>query len=183
MKNNSPNDHLTSYTDGVNFDINADGTRPRIGWTEARAQVGILALDRNNDGSINDGSELFGTTTRRPDGKVAANGFVALSDLDVNPRNGKIDVKDPAYAFLRLWFDDNHDGISQVSELVPLAQAGIVALNTSYRQMSRVDNNGNLYAWEGSATISDNGKEVTRRMFDVAFIAEDLTYLNAEPLR
>jgi hypothetical protein len=49
--------------------------------------------------------------------------------------------------------------------------------------MSRVDNNGNLYAWEGSATISDNGKEVTRRMFDVAFIAEDLTYLNAEPLR
>lgn len=167
--NNSSNYHLTSYTDGVLFDINATGTPVQVGWTEAGSSIGILALDRNGDGTINNGSELFGTATRRLDGSLAANGFEALKDLDV-VHDGQVDANDPAYELLRVWFDNSHDGVSQVNELVPLSTAGIVALFTHYRETSRMDRNGNLYAWQGSALVLKNGRERRRRVFDVALI-------------
>jgi len=63
--------HLTSYTDGVLFDIDATGIALRVGWTESDSSIGILAADRNGNGTIDDGSELFGTATRKRNGDRA----------------------------------------------------------------------------------------------------------------
>jgi hypothetical protein len=172
LKNNSSNFHLTSYNDGVSFDINATGVPLQVGWTEAGSQIAILVLDRNGNGSIDDGSELFGNATKKRDGSPAAHGFDALVDLDggADVSDGRIDANDADYARLRLWLDDNHDGISQANELVPLADAGISALFTAYEETPRMDHHGNLYKFEGSVLVVRNGREHKRRMFDVFLI-------------
>ncbi|SRR5579884_2791456 len=79
---------LTSVNDGVEFDIAARGTKVKVAWTVPQTEDGFLALDRNHDGFINDGSELFGNMTSQPlpvtGGK---NGFLALAEFD-KPANG-----------------------------------------------------------------------------------------------
>jgi hypothetical protein len=75
---------LTSPADGVWFDLTARGSAVRTAWTTADSAMGFLVWDRNNNGTIDDGSELFGNATRRQDGSIAANGFDALRG-DVPP--------------------------------------------------------------------------------------------------
>lgn len=172
LKNNSSHYDLTSYIDGVLFDIHATGAPLQVGWTEPDSLIGILVLDRNGNGTIDDGSELFGTATRKRDGRRAVNGFDALVDLDGGPgvSDGRIDSNDPWYTLLRVWFDDNHDGVSQANELVPLADAGVSALFTAYQETPRMDRHGNLYKYEGSALVVKNGREYKHKLFDVALI-------------
>jgi hypothetical protein len=81
----------TGIEAGTQFDIYADGERINTGWVGSGD--GLLVLDRNGDGQINDGSELFGTATRRSDGSRASDGFAALSDLDSN-HDGVVNGKD-----------------------------------------------------------------------------------------
>lgn len=77
----SDGDHLTSAEHGVWFDINATGQPKRVAWTKRNDDVAFLVLDRNGNGVIDDGTELFGTATVRSDGTRALNGFDALLDL------------------------------------------------------------------------------------------------------
>jgi hypothetical protein len=84
---------LTDATYG--FDLNADGTDERISFV--RSGSGLLALDRNGDGVVNDGSELFGPTT--------GDGFRELAALD-GDGNGWIDEADAAYGDLSVWTKD-----------------------------------------------------------------------------
>jgi hypothetical protein len=77
------------------FDLNADGADERISFV--RAGSGLLALDRNGDGLVNDGSELFGPTT--------GDGFGELAALD-GDGNGWLDEADSAYGDLRVWSKD-----------------------------------------------------------------------------
>lgn len=172
LENNSSNFQLTSAADGVLFDINSDGILEQIAWTQPDSLVAFLVLDRNHNGTIDDGSELFGTATRKSDGTVAANGFDALLDLDGGPliSDGKIDASDAAYWQLRLWLDRNHDGISQPDELITLPQARISAIFTDYRESRRVDQYGNAYRFMGKALMANkNGKDVPILIFDVVF--------------
>lgn len=74
-----------------------------------------IALDRDGDGAITSGLELFG------DAGGAKNGFEALAALDDN-RDGVIDRADPAFAKLLLWADANGDRASSPAELSPLAE-------------------------------------------------------------
>src|SRR5262245_26889770 len=74
--------------------------------TSQDSAVALLALDRNDNGVIDDGSELFGTATRKRDGTLAKNGFDALAEFDLNG-DGKIDERDAVYSRLRLWIDAN----------------------------------------------------------------------------
>ena len=75
-----------------------------------------LALDRNHNGAIDSGAELFGSDTRLADGTAARNGFVALGDLDAN-QDGQIDARDPGFHSLVLWADRDQNRLSDLSEL------------------------------------------------------------------
>ena len=171
LKSNTASYHLTASADGVAFDLDTDGTREQIAWTEATSPVVFLSMDRNHNDRIDDGSELFGTYTRLSDGSLAANGFDALLDLDGGPgvSDGQIDSHDPAYDQLRVWHDRNHNGISEPDELATLIDTRIVTIFTSYRSTPRVDRYGNRYLFEGSALITQNSRVLPRKMFDVVF--------------
>jgi hypothetical protein len=160
---------LTSATGGVYFDLAVTGHPQRIAWTSANSPVGFLALDRNGNGIIDNGRELFGNFTQLSDGTLAANGFEALREFDVN-RDGRIDAADPVFGQLRLWFDRNHNGFSEPDELFTLAAVGIDAIFTRYTEGSRTDEYGNRYRFAGTATIDRRRSDNTRRVFDVFFI-------------
>lgn len=97
------------------FDLDADGTSEQINALAGGS--GFLALDRNGDGKINDGTELFGAQS--------GNGFADLAKLD-SDGNGWIDENDAAYNDLRVWTQDANGN----DQLVSLQQAGVGALNT-----------------------------------------------------
>ena len=96
---------------GVMFDHSADGTKNATGWVSK--DDGLLVLDRNGNGTIDSGKELFGDNTILSNGQKAKDGYAALADLD-NNGDSKIDATDAAYTQLHIWQDSNQDGISQV---------------------------------------------------------------------
>ena len=76
---------LTSVDNGVRFDLNADGVLEQVAWTRRDSDDAFLALDRNGNGRIDDGGELFGNhTPARPDNReiTTANGFEALKFVE-----------------------------------------------------------------------------------------------------
>jgi hypothetical protein len=170
LDSNESNYHLTTPNDGVWFDIFATGQPDKVSWPTPESNVAFLVLDRNHNGVIDDGSELFGNRTPLSTGGFAANGFEALKDLDGGDAgNGRIDARDPIYAELRVWLDRNHNGVSEPDELIPLNTAGITAIFTDYRESRRVDRNGNRYRYVGEALLRNGRRESLRRVFDVIF--------------
>ncbi|MBV7431697.1 RTX toxin, partial [Acidovorax sp. sif0715] len=128
---------ITPLSRGVQFDGNGDTIRTNTSWVQA--DDGLLVLDRNGNGVIDSGRELFGDETLLADGKKAAHGFAALAELDVGGAanatggagDGLFDAKDAQYTNVRIWRDANQDGISQASEMQTLAEAGIASVKLS----------------------------------------------------
>jgi hypothetical protein len=140
---------LSSAADGEAFDINADGTVDRTAFV--RGNDAYLALDRNGNGQIDDGGELFG------DQHGARNGFEELARFDDN-REGFIDKNDSVFKRLRLLYDRNGDNQVGRSEWSSLTDQGIEAIDLRYQQGNRVDDTrGNSLA-ERSAYIRSNGQ-------------------------
>ncbi|MFK7838690.1 MAG: DUF4214 domain-containing protein [Bdellovibrionales bacterium] len=111
---------LSHVEDGVQFDIDNDGIAEQTAWV--KADDGLLALDGNNDGIINNQSELFGDTATLSDG------FNKLAGLDSN-QDGQIDSGDEAFEDLVVWQDHNQDGVSDSDELLSLQDLEIVSIN------------------------------------------------------
>jgi hypothetical protein len=136
---------------GAVFDVNADGQAESVGWlsnTDA-----WLALDRNGNGLIDDGSELFGSGTTMPDASKALDGFAALRVLDSN-QDGVIDSNDAAFGKLSLWVDANSNAKTDPGELRTLTQAGIQSLSLVAKPTAIIDQ-GNLIGLMGSYTTID----------------------------
>ncbi|MGY3496334.1 calcium-binding protein [Bradyrhizobium sp. USDA 4502] len=102
----------------VHFDFGGDGFSERTGWVSAND--GILAIDANDNGTIDNGLELFGSTIQ--------DGFAILEKLDTN-QDGKIDAQDADFGKLRVWRDLNQDGVSDAGELQSLSSAGITSIS------------------------------------------------------
>lgn len=154
---------LTDFADGVLFDLRSDGVRRQISWTARGSDDAFLFLDRNHNGVVDGGTELFGNYTPTPGG-TSLNGFVALATLDSNG-DGVLDSRDPVYWQLQLWTDRNHDGMSDPSELVSLAQSGIKSISLNYEESRRRDQYGNLFRFR-SHVIGTGGPFA----FDVSFL-------------
>ena len=117
------------FLSNVNFDLDGDGLPNKTGWISRKD--GFLAVDRNGNGKIDDGTELFGEATILHSGVRAANGYAAMADLDEN-HDGYLDEHDGMFRKLVVWFDRNQDGISQPSELFKLSDLGITRLSVKY---------------------------------------------------
>jgi len=125
---------------GVQFDINADGSMESVGWVSSGD--GLLTFDRNADGTVNDGSELFGSAFQLADGSLANDGFEALASLDSNA-DGTLDASDSAWGSLQVWKDANSDGVSGEGEMFSLNDLGITSLSLA-NTASNDTNNGNI---------------------------------------
>lgn len=125
---------------------------------------GLLVMDRNHDGVINNGSELFGMGTVLANGKRATDGYVALAAEDTN-HDGKIDSHDAHWKELKVWVDGNHDGKTDAGELKTLDEIGIASLDLNATKNGAIDN-GNLVGLVSSYTTTD-GKQ--HQMADVWF--------------
>ncbi len=153
----------SGLSDGVLFDLDADGEKDLTGWT-AGSDDAFLCLDLDRNGVIDDGGELFGDNTLLPDGSKALNGFEALAQYDSNS-DGKIDKNDRIWPYLRLWCDSNHNGISEKDELIPIMVSRVEKISLDYSYMNRWDN-GNLLGECSSFTNRDGS---THNIIDVWF--------------
>ncbi|OGB32562.1 MAG: hypothetical protein A3F78_11155 [Burkholderiales bacterium RIFCSPLOWO2_12_FULL_61_40] len=150
---------------GVKFDLFADGDSVKTGWVSSGD--GLLVLDRNHDGQINDGAELFGSSTKLASGDKAADGYMALRELDSN-QDGMISDEDAVFDELRVWVDSNSDGVSGDGEIKTLASLGITKISTQATVGTGTDN-GNLVGLTSSYETSDGA---THAAADVWFVTD-----------
>jgi VCBS repeat-containing protein len=158
------------------FDHDGDGTANATGWV--KPDDGYLVFDRNENGVIDDGTELFGDSTPLLDenGEVvgqAADGFAALAAEDTN-HDGIVDAHDANWDKLRVWQDLNSDGKTDEGELKTLEELGIAGFHVAKEENTQVLANGNAVADLGSYIKTDGSEgmmgEVTGNMADIDLI-------------
>ncbi|MFZ0062998.1 MAG: hypothetical protein WAL47_13290 [Pyrinomonadaceae bacterium] len=158
---------LTSVANGVLFDIQSSGTPIQLSWIQN--DEAWLVLDRNGNGMIDNGTELFGNFTPQPVSDVA-NGFQALAEFDKLSQggngDGRLSVNDVIFSSLRLWQDINHNGISEAGELHILSASGLMVIDLEYKESGRRDQHGNWFRYR--AKVNDNsGSHLGRWAWDV----------------
>ncbi|MDP8243162.1 MAG: hypothetical protein P9L94_03710 [Candidatus Hinthialibacter antarcticus] len=151
---------LTTARDGSQFDITGDGRKEQTAF--ATGGDAFLALDKNGNGFIDSGRELFG------DQNGAKDGFEELRKYDDN-RDNRIDSRDSVYGSLRLFADRNFDGVSQSGELQSLRDAGISSIQLNDVEAHR-DINGGTQLSTASFTRND-GSQSTVADVNVNYLA------------
>lgn len=175
------------YDNQIHFDLDGDNFKERVGWVEK--SDGLLTIDLNQNGIVDNGGELFGNYTKDKDGINHENGFQALADYD-NNSDSKIDIKDEAFQSLNVWVDADQDGVTDAGELKSLDELNIKSINlnateTGTREelnfvshestftQSQTDSSDNILTDENGNTLTEN-----KAIRDVWFKrdARDTTY-------
>jgi hypothetical protein len=153
---------FTSARRGVPFDLDASGAPEQVAWTVADSEVAFLALDRNGNGLIDSGAELFGNHTPVTPGTSATtpNGFEALRFAQLGAADDVLTANDPVWSQLLLWTDRNHNGLSEPDEIQRLCESGIVAISLVYEESRRVDRFGNEFRQRGTIQWADGRTQV-----------------------
>lgn len=158
---------LTSAANGVRLALSESGPSISVAWTAAGSDDAWLVLDRNGNGVVDGAYEMFGNFTPQPP-SAEKNGFLALAVFDGNA-DGVIDGRDSVFASLRLWRDENHDGVSQVGELYPLPSLDVARIHLDYKESKRADQYGNQFRYR--AKVKDaKGAKVGRWAYDVFLV-------------
>lgn len=167
---------MTSAESGVLFDLRANDNKVKLAWTAAGTDDAWLTLDRNGNGIIDNGMELFGDATPQPDKPGEKNGFKALAVFDLQAEGGNgdgwIDRKDEVFPRLLLWRDVNHNGISESGEMSLLPQAGITAISLDYKESKWIDAYGNQFKYRAKVEGTRPGKGSAKWAYDVFLVAE-----------
>lgn len=149
----------------VYWDIDNDGFKEASGWVDGGD--GVLAIDLNKDGIINNQSELFGNYTSKQDG------FISLSLYDSN-KDGLITPDDDQFNELLVWIDSKRDGFSHSSELHSFASLGITTIYLNKNHVAgAVDGNKIVY----DSTFVMRGK--THKIADILFDYSDVNTIYA----
>ena len=124
--------HLTQLNPALNFDHDSNDFKEATGWISN--DDAFLTYDKNGNGIIDDGSEMFGETS-------AVNGFEALKKFDDN-KDGKIDENDAIWQKLSLWRDINSDAKTDEGELISIKDTDIKSIDLNYSN-THIASNGN----------------------------------------
>lgn len=136
---------------GVAFDVDDSGFLKHTAW--AGATEGMLVIDRNSNGAVDSGSELFSNSKV----DTSVRGLAGMSWLDAG-QDGRIGIDDPVFSQLRVWTDANSDGIVQQGEAKSLTELGITSLN--YRLGTFVRNGITLQMGSPDLTADTQGTNV-----------------------
>lgn len=156
---------LTSFQNGVLFDFFNKGSMTQMAWTAKGWNGGFLALDRNGNGKIDNGTELFGNVTpQTPVPGKTPNGFLALAEFDKTANggngDGQIDARDAIFPKLLVWVDKNHNGVSDPGELLTLQQAGVVSISLTYSAAPWTDAYGNKFRYRANMQMTSGPTSV-----------------------
>lgn len=166
---------LTAPNEGVQFDFNGDGLREVYSWTAAGSDDAFLVLDRNSNGAVDNGLELFGNFADQPPSDDP-NGFIALAQFDRvdtgGNADGKISNSDAVFGTLRLWRDLNHDGVSQPEELMSLQGGGVTSIGLNYKESRRTDQYGNAFRFRAKV-YGDGDSTVGKWAWDVFLVMDE----------
>ena len=136
---------------GVLFDLNKDGLKESTAWVKSEADGGddvFLAIDKNNNNSIDDIEELFGNADQ--------SGFLQLAAYDSNKDN-LINSTDTQFNLLKLWHDKNANGTTEAGELTTLTQNNIKELSLNAINATQVIN-GSIRSQKADVTFTNNTK-------------------------
>lgn len=140
------------------FDLDCDGKKDEISF--ANQGSGFLALDKNDDGVINDGSELFGTKS--------GDGFADLAKYDLDG-NGWIDEADDIFSKLKIWTKDENGK----DKLIDLKAADVGAIylgsaNTQFSLYNTNDYSANAMIRKTGVFLKESGGVGTMQHVDLA---------------
>jgi hypothetical protein len=157
--------HLSKPAKGTcaPFDLRGDGEKQCWSWPVVGSGNGWLALDRNGNGQIDSGKELFGNYTEMPVNTPDKNGYDALMQFalvqnggHVNPDgspNYILDERDKVWDRLRVWIPEDYSGVSKPRELHKLSEFGIRSIALIPAYYKKVDEWGNSFRWGAPLNI------------------------------
>ena len=143
----------------IYFDVDNDGFREQTGWISKNEA--ILAIDKNENGKIDNQSEMFGSTTKT--------GFEELKELDTNG-DGIINSQDVDFNKIRVWQDLNENGVTEEGELKTAQEAGIESIYTNSYKIGALNNN-NIITEKATIQYTDGS---TKDLYDVATQYNDM---------
>ena len=151
----------TTIDNGVYFDHGNDGFEELSAWVGV--DDGILVYDKNNNGVIDNGNELFSDNYTKLDGTQAVSGFDALGDFDSNS-DGVINSSDTNFDTIKVLKGDG--------TMMSLSDAGVSSITLLHTNKNVEDANGNVQKTEGTYTRTDGS---TSKLGDYLFANDSIT--------
>lgn len=156
---------FTSLSNGVEFDMNADGVAEHTAWMNG--EDGLLVMDLDGSGAIENGREVVSPFF---DGGGFADSVQALKSLDENG-DGLIDLHDAAFDKLSVWIDADRDGVSQEDELHSLADLGIESIDVNADSVNYLLDGQKIFAEGSYKTTSGDTRAYVGVEFDTGAVA------------